>query len=140
MEPEPGPEPGREPELEREPEPELELEPEPELELELEPELEPEPGPELELERERERGPMKKQAAKLAIARVATITCTEDELALAVVMKAISDVGLPPERGGVEEVDSTSDIKNGGLNAWLDLIGVEIPYFHRILRETGVLK
>ena len=83
---------------------------------------------------------MKKKLAKAAISNAATVTCPEQDLALAVVLKAIDDVGRKIDKcHNDKNIDSRVSIVQGGLNFWLQSINVDIPFFHLTLKRNGII-
>lgn len=71
-----------------------------------------------------------------------SVDCNEEKLALAVVLKAVDDIGVAIDYsvGGNAGVDSTACIREGGLDVWLEAVSIDKSYFHRILKMTGLRK
>lgn len=84
---------------------------------------------------------LKKQVKRMLLGASST-DCPEERLALAVILKAVDDIGAKADwRHVVRDVsmDSTPCIKQGGLDFWLESVSIDKAYFHRILRMTGLL-
>lgn len=86
---------------------------------------------------------MNKKQVRRMLAGAASVDCPEERLALAVILKAIDDIGAKADwRHAVRDVslDSTPCIKQGGLDFWLESVSLDKAYFHRILKTTGLLE
>lgn len=83
----------------------------------------------------------KKKQVKRMLISASSVDSVEEKLALAVVLKAVDDIG---NRGDMRRkdasVDSTSSIKQGGLDFWLESVSIDRAYFHRVLKTTGLLR
>ena len=84
-----------------------------------------------------------KKKVKQMLLGASSTDCPEERLALAVILKAVDDIGAKADcRHAVRDVsmDSTPCIKQGGLDFWLESVSIDRAYFTRILKTTGLLE
>jgi len=86
----------------------------------------------------------KKKQVKQMLKGAATVDCVEGQLALAVILKAVDDIGAVRTKADYRRMDtsldSTAAIKQGGLDFWLEAVNIDRSYFHRVLKTTGLLR